>query len=154
MPDASLAVPATPATPQEPPSRLNKALCPANPADPLLEPEALSVTHTETDRPGDYRQASLVATGKGVIVAIDGMNDLAGNPNFVRPDGSHVVIDAPDYTAEDERRRVLRRRLLGRGAGPRHVRLLEGTALLRPAGRLHVPASRASRRTRPLWTAR
>ena len=28
------------------------------------------------------------------------MNQLAGNPNFQRPDGSHVVIDAPDYTAD------------------------------------------------------
>lgn len=25
---------------------------------------------------------------------------MAGNPNFTRPDGSHVVPDAPDYTAD------------------------------------------------------
>jgi hypothetical protein len=36
-----------------------------------------------------------------VIVAIQGMNALAGNPNFQRADGSHVVIDAPSYTAND-----------------------------------------------------
>ena len=42
-----------------------------------------------------------MATGKGVIVANDGINELAGNPNFVRADGSHVVLDAPDYTADD-----------------------------------------------------
>ena len=86
--------------PQGPPARMSQTLCPANPADPLLEPEALSVTHTETDQKNDPNQASRVATGKGVIVAIEGMNDLAGNPNFQRADGSHVVIDAPDYTAD------------------------------------------------------
>ncbi len=101
VPDAMLATEPQAPAPQGKPSRLSPALCPSDPAKPLLEPEALSVTHTETDRPGDHEQASQVATGKGVIVAIDGMNDLAGNPNFVRADGSHVVIDAPDYTADD-----------------------------------------------------
>ncbi|HEX4703579.1 MAG TPA: S8 family serine peptidase [Pseudonocardiaceae bacterium] len=100
VPDDSVTVEPTPNVPQERPSHLSQQICPSNPADPLLEPEALSVTHTETDRPGDHQQASQVATGKGVIVAIEGMNDLAGNPNFVRADGSHVVIDAPDYTKD------------------------------------------------------
>jgi hypothetical protein len=101
VPDAPIDVqqPRTRA-PQGSAARLSPTLCPSNPAKPLLEPEALAVTHTETDRRGDTHQASLVATGKGVTVAIEGMNDLAGNPNFVRPDGSHVVIDAPDYTAD------------------------------------------------------
>jgi hypothetical protein len=45
--------------------------------------------------------ANSIATGTGVIVANDGMNELAGNPNFTRPDGTHVVINAPDYTADD-----------------------------------------------------
>jgi hypothetical protein len=36
-----------------------------------------------------------------VIVANDGMNELAGNPNFTRPNGTHVVIDAPNYKAND-----------------------------------------------------
>jgi hypothetical protein len=84
-----------------PPAKLSSKLCTTNPAHPMLEPEALSVTHTETDQPGDHQQASQVATGKGVIVAIEGMNQLAGNPNFVRADGSHVVIDAPDPTEDD-----------------------------------------------------
>jgi hypothetical protein len=53
-------------------------------------------------RAGDARardMANSVATGQGVIVANEGMNELAGNPSFRRPDGAHVVIDAPDYTA-------------------------------------------------------
>ena len=29
--------------------------------------------------------ANSIATGKDVIVAIAGMNNLAGNPNFIRP---------------------------------------------------------------------
>lgn len=100
-PDATITVPGPAAAPQGKPARLSPKLCPSNPAEPLLEPEALAVTHTETDRPGDHQQASLVATGKGVIVANDGINQLAGNPNFVRADGSHVVLDAPDYTEDD-----------------------------------------------------
>ncbi|WP_163572595.1 hypothetical protein [Fodinicola feengrottensis] len=55
----------------------------------------------ETGNKNDPDQASAIATGKGVIVANDGIDDLAGNPNFVRPDGSHVVIDAADYTKDD-----------------------------------------------------
>ncbi len=45
-------------------------------------------------------RANSIATGKGVIVANEGMDALAGNPDLQRADGSHVVIDAPDYTAD------------------------------------------------------
>ena len=101
-PDASLTVPAAASVPQAKPGQLSQALCPSDPNKPFLEPEALSTLHVDdTDHPGNPDQASKVATGKGVVVAISGMNDLAGNPNFVRPDGTHVVIDAPDYTADD-----------------------------------------------------
>lgn len=68
-------------------------ICPADPAKPMLEPEALTVTHTD--------RAWRVATGKGVTVAIDGMNDLAGNPNLIRPDGSHVVVGSPTPNADN-----------------------------------------------------
>ncbi|HEX4725479.1 MAG TPA: hypothetical protein VH333_23400, partial [Pseudonocardiaceae bacterium] len=102
VPDDAIDVaPGSTGVPQGPPARLSPKICPSNPADPFLEPEALSVDHVETDQKNDPNQADLVATGKGVIVAIEGMNDLAGNPNFQRADGSHVVIDAPDYTADD-----------------------------------------------------
>ncbi|MFC0438495.1 S8 family serine peptidase [Kutzneria buriramensis] len=101
VPDEQMTIDAVAQVPHEPPAKLSSKLCPSDPAKPFLEPEALSVTRTETDRPGDDRQASKVATGKGVIVAIDGMNQLAGNPNFVRPDGSHVVIDAPNPAEDD-----------------------------------------------------
>ena len=45
--------------------------------------------------------ANSIATGKGVIIANDGMNEMAGNPNFTRPNGSHVIIDAPNYTVDN-----------------------------------------------------
>ncbi len=99
VPDDTIDIAPGTTGPQGKPAKLSQQLCPTNPADPLLEPEALSVTHTETNA-NDPNQASRIATGKGVIVAIEGMNDLAGNPNFQRADGSHVVIDAPDYTAD------------------------------------------------------
>jgi hypothetical protein len=100
-PDATMTVQPAANVPQAAPPKLNQALCPSDPNKPFLEPEALSTLHVDANNPADPDQASKVATGKGVIVAIYGMNDLAGNPNFVRPDGSHVVIDAPDYTADD-----------------------------------------------------
>ena len=101
-PDATLTVPPAASVPQAAPAKLSQALCPSDPNKPFLEPEALSTLHVDNpDNPSDPDQASKVATGKGVVVAIYGMNDLAGNPNFVRQDGSHVVIDAPDYTADD-----------------------------------------------------
>lgn len=101
VPDAPIDVAPASTGPQGQPARLSQKLCPSNPADPLLEPEALSVTHTESQNPNDPNEASNIATGKGVIVANEGINELAGNPNFQRADGSHVVIDAPDYTKDD-----------------------------------------------------
>jgi len=73
---------------------------PAGPAKPLQEPEADTDIRASNGEPGAPGMANSIATGAGVVVANMGMNQLAGNPNFQRPDGSHVVIDAPDYTAD------------------------------------------------------
>jgi hypothetical protein len=73
---------------------------PAGPSKPLQEPEALADIHASDGNPHAPDMANSIATGKGVIVAIAGMNELAGNPNFQRPDGAHVVIDAPGYTTD------------------------------------------------------
>lgn len=73
---------------------------PAGPASPLEEPEADADIHASDGSPSAPDMANSIATGTGVIVANEGMNELAGNPNFTRADGSHVVIDAPDYTAD------------------------------------------------------
>jgi hypothetical protein len=73
---------------------------PAGPSKPLQEPEAAADIHASNGDPDAPDMANSIATGTGVIVANMGVNQLAGNPNFQRPDGSHVVIDAPDYTAD------------------------------------------------------
>ena len=72
--------------------------CTANPNKPLLEPEALQTMHYEG--PGKD-EANKIANGAGVVVAIEGMNELAGQPDFQRADGTHVVEDAPDYNPAD-----------------------------------------------------
>jgi hypothetical protein len=73
-------------------------LCSTSSGKPLLEPEALTSIHDASDNPDAQGEASAVATGQGVIVGNVDANSLAGNPNLIRPDGSHVVIDAPDPT--------------------------------------------------------
>ncbi len=77
--------------------------CPFNPdpARPLQEPEADTDIRASDGSPGAPGMGNSIATGTGVVVANEGMNELAGNPNFTRADGSHVVLDAPDYTADD-----------------------------------------------------
>ncbi|MDX3315159.1 S8 family serine peptidase [Streptomyces sp. ME08-AFT2] len=64
--------------------------CPKDPKHPILEPEALSLTKTNA--------AQKLATGKGVKVAFmaDGID--VNNPEFIRPDGSHVITDYEDFT--------------------------------------------------------
>ncbi len=73
---------------------------PAGPSRPLQEPEAVADVHASDGNPRAPRMANSVATGKGVIIANDGLNEMAGNPNFTRPNGSHVIIDAPNYTVD------------------------------------------------------
>jgi hypothetical protein len=74
---------------------------PAGPAQPLEEPEADAEINASNGNASAPDEANSIATGKGVIVAIDGMNELAGNPNFTRSNGTHVVIDAPSYTVDN-----------------------------------------------------
>ena len=76
-----------------------QTLCPADPSKPLLEPEALQTTHTAFDDP-NTPQAQNLATGAGVTVAFfaDGLD--INNPDFVRPDGSHVITDYQDFSGD------------------------------------------------------
>jgi hypothetical protein len=62
-------------------------LCNTSPSKPLVEPEALTSIHAT--------QANKIATGRGVIVGNVDANSLAGNLNMIRPNGQHVIIDAP-----------------------------------------------------------
>ena len=71
-------------------------LCNTSPRKPLLEPEALTSIHDASDHPNDPNEASAIATGQGVIVGNVDADSLAGNPNMIRPNGQHVIIDAPN----------------------------------------------------------
>ena len=73
-------------------------LCNTSPGKPLLEPEALTSIHDASNNPNDPNEASSIATGQGVIVGNVDADSLAGNPNMIRPNGQHVIIDAPDPT--------------------------------------------------------
>jgi hypothetical protein len=83
-----------------PAANVSSKICPTNPAKPLLEPEALSLMHVKS-QPAQASDSDNIATGKGVLIGMTGVNDLAGNPNFIRADGSHVVIDSPTPNADD-----------------------------------------------------
>ena len=80
------------------PAANGQQLCNASPGKPLLEPEALTSIHDASNNPNDSNEASAIATGQGVIVGNVDANSLAGNPDMIRPNGQHVVIDAPDPT--------------------------------------------------------
>jgi Subtilase family len=80
-------------------SRVRKAAVPATAADgqklcntsaskPLVEPEALTSIQAT--------QAAAIATGRGVIIGNVDADSLAGNVNMIRPNGQHVIIDAPN----------------------------------------------------------
>ncbi len=100
VPDLSIAIQVTHPVPQEKTEQpLSTKLCPANPNKPFVEPEALrEMQFTAPQRNPD--QADRIANGAGVLVAIDGMNQLAGNPDLIRKDGSHVVLDSPTPNAD------------------------------------------------------
>jgi hypothetical protein len=75
---------------------------PANcPSKPVQEPEAVADIHASDGNPNAPDEANSIATGKGVIIANEGMNELAGDPDLQRADGSPVVIDAPNYTLDE-----------------------------------------------------
>jgi hypothetical protein len=71
-------------------------LCNSNPSKPLVEPEALISIHDRSQNPNDPFEADKIATGQGVIIGNVDADTLAGNPNMIRPDGQHVIIDAPN----------------------------------------------------------
>ena len=71
-------------------------LCNTSPGKPLLEPEALTSINDASNNPSDPFEASKIATGKGVIIGNVDADTLAGNPNMIRPNGQHVIIDAPN----------------------------------------------------------
>jgi hypothetical protein len=90
---------AQPAGPTPARGPVGSQVCPTDPAKPLLEPEALQVTHTAFNDPSTP-SAQQTATGKGVTVAFlaDGLD--INNPDFIRADGSHVFTDYQDFSGD------------------------------------------------------
>jgi hypothetical protein len=74
--------------------------CPAKGAAPLLEPQALQTTHTDSSDPSAKTARSLGIDGTGVKVAFiaDGLD--INNTDFIRADGSHVFVDYKDFSGE------------------------------------------------------
>jgi hypothetical protein len=72
------------------PSSGPQPICPANPAQPIVEPEARTVLNADA--------AEQIATGTGVKVGIiaDGIDP--DNPDLIRPDGPHVIFDYQDFS--------------------------------------------------------
>lgn len=102
VPDLPVKLAANTATTAADPAATPKVgpdVCPADPKKPILEPEALQVTHDAYSDP-KTPSAQGLASGAGVKVAYlaDGVDP--NNPDFVRADGSHVFTDYRDFTGE------------------------------------------------------
>jgi Subtilase family len=67
-------------------------ICPSDPAHPIVAPEGLSLINAP--------QAQQIATGAGVKVAFIAEGIDINNPDFIRPDGSHVFVDYRDFTGQ------------------------------------------------------
>jgi Subtilase family len=65
-------------------------ICPSNPAQPLVEPEAREVMNVDA--------AEQLADGSGIRVGIvaDGIDP--NNPDLIRPNGQHVIFDYEDFS--------------------------------------------------------
>jgi hypothetical protein len=75
-------------------------ICPANPSQPLLEPEALQSMNVDFG-PGGAPAAHSLANGAGVKVAVfpDGLDPNI--PDFIRPSTGHsAIVDYQDFTGE------------------------------------------------------
>ena len=74
-------------------------VCPSDSHKPLLEPEALSDTNLASDNPA-AKTAQQLATGAGVRVGFiaDGLDPAS--PDFIRADGSHVIVDYRAFSVD------------------------------------------------------
>ena len=68
-------------------------VCPSNPAHPLIEPESRALMNVDA--------ANRIADGTGIKVGLlfDGIDP--NNPDLIRRDGQHVIIDNQSFSGED-----------------------------------------------------
>jgi hypothetical protein len=72
----------------------------APPGQVQLNPQALEAIHAASQDPSASTARSLGITGAGVKVAfISGALDV-DNPDLIRPDGQHVIVDEQDFSGE------------------------------------------------------
>ncbi|MGH2882091.1 MAG: protease inhibitor I9 family protein, partial [Solirubrobacteraceae bacterium] len=74
--------------------------CPANPNQVQLNPQAIETIHADSQNGGGKTARSLGLTGSGVTVGFiaDGLDP--NNPDFIRANGQHVIIDYKDFSGE------------------------------------------------------
>jgi Peptidase inhibitor I9 len=74
--------------------------CSTDKNNPQLNPQALETINAESDNPHAKTARSLGLTGAGVTVGFiaDGLDP--NNPDFIRPNGQHVIVDYKDFSGE------------------------------------------------------
>jgi Subtilase family/Peptidase inhibitor I9 len=73
--------------------------CPA-PGQPAYLGDELELTHTDSNTASEPTARSLGFTGAGVTVAFMAEGIDTDNPDFIRPDGSHVFVDYQDFSGD------------------------------------------------------
>jgi Subtilase family len=65
-----------------------------------LDPEALQTIRADSDDPNLATARSLGITGAGVRIGLVADNLDVNDPDFIRPDGEHVIYDDTDFTGK------------------------------------------------------
>ena len=124
---------------------VRQQICPTNPAQPIIEPEAETVMNVDA--------AEQIADGTGVKVGIiaDGIDP--NNPDLIRANGQHVIFDYQDFSGFGTTRRPTAvRRSSTRARSPRRATrptTCRGSSTPRiRCRRAATSRSRASRRAR------
>jgi hypothetical protein len=73
-------------------------ICPSDPSEPLLEPEALGVTRTAFSDNTPSAQGLVDGSGVKVAFIADGLD--VNNPDFIRANSQHVFVDYQDFSGD------------------------------------------------------
>ncbi|HEY1280162.1 MAG TPA: S8 family serine peptidase, partial [Acidimicrobiales bacterium] len=73
-------------------------VCPTDPAQPLVEPEALNSIHALSSDGSPDAQSLTKGAGVTVAYIADGIDP--DNPDFIRPNGDHVIVDYQDFSGD------------------------------------------------------